>query len=260
MLDISFSYGDLEYFLLVVMRVSAFVFVAPFFSARGIPNMVKVAISLFTASAIFMTIRPDPVYYNSVFGYLVMVIKELMTGFIIAFSALLCMQIGAFAGQIVDMMTGLSMVSVMDPGSSQQVTISGVLYQQFLMVTLIISGMYRFLLDALADSFVLIPVSGMVPHSHLMLGTIVEFMKDYMVIGFRITLPVFIVTFSVNMILGILAKVSPQLNMFAVGIQIKILVGLFILFTTSFMLSGVSEFVFDRMRELMTQFASSISP
>jgi flagellar biosynthetic protein FliR len=63
-----------------------------------------------------------------------------------------------------------------------------------------------------------------------------------------------------NIVLGILAKVSPQLNMFAVGMQLKILVGLGILFLTSSMLSVASDFVFDQMKILIQEFAYGLTP
>ena len=152
------------------------------------------------------------------------------------------------------------MVSIMDPATNTNVTITGALYQQMLMIMLIISGMYRYLIKALADSFTIIPVNGAVFQMHFLLRTMLEFMKDYMVIGFRITLPVFIVSFTMNIVLGILAKVSPQLNMFAVGMQLKILVGLGILFLTSSMLSIASDFVFDQMKILIQEFAYGLTP
>ncbi len=260
MIDVTFTYGDLEYFLLILVRVSAFVFVAPFFSARGIPARYKVAFSLFIAIVLYDVAPRAGLNYSTVYGYAFIVIKEVLTGAILAFAALICMQIGSFAGQIIDMMTGLSMVSIMDPATNTNVTITGALYQQMLMIMLIISGMYRYLIKALADSFTIIPVNGAVFQMHFLLRTMLEFMKDYMVIGFRITLPVFIVSFTMNIVLGILAKVSPQLNMFAVGMQLKILVGLGILFLTSSMLSIASDFVFDQMKILIQEFAYGLTP
>lgn len=260
MIDVSFTYGDLEYFLLILVRVSGFVFVAPFFSARGIPARYKVAFSMFIAICLFDVAPRASLVYSTVYGYALIVMRELVTGVILAFASLICMQIGGFTGQIIDMMTGLSMVSVMDPATSMNVTITGALYQQVLMIMLIISGMYRYLIKALADSFTVIPVNAAVPQTNILLKTMLEFMKDYMVIGFRITLPVFIVSFTLNMVLGILAKVSPQLNMFAVGMQLKILVGLGILFLTSSLMSVASDFVFDQIKILLQEFAYGLTP
>ena len=59
-------------------------------------------------------------------------------------------------------------------------------------------------------------------------------------------------------ILGVLAKVSPQMNMFSVGIQLKILVGLSVMFLTTGMLTGVADFVFTEMKKLMVSFVGAI--
>ena len=78
----------------------------------------------------------------------------------------------------------------------------------------------------------------------------IMFMHDYLIIGFRIALPVFCTTLLVNCILGILAKVAPQLNMFVVGIQIKILLGLGALLISISILPGASDMIFSEMRKM----------
>lgn len=65
-----------------------------------------------------------------------------------------------------------------------------------------------------------------------MYDTVMGFMVNYFVIGFRIVLPVFASILLLNCILGIMAKVAPQMNMFAVGMQLKVMVGLFVMFVT----------------------------
>ena len=127
-------------------------------------------------------------------------------------------------------------------------------------MTLIASGMYRYLLGALADSFVLIPIGGIVFHGDAMLSAIVQFLSDYVVIGFRIVLPIFAVILLLNAILGVLAKVSPQMNMFAVGIQLKIVVGLGILLISMQMLPGAADFIFSQMQTIITSVVEAISP
>ena len=109
------------------------------------------------------------------------------------------------------------MVTLLDPATREQTTISGALYQYVIMMMLIASGMYRYLLGALADSFLLIPVNGAVIRSENLLNTLIRFLTDYIVIGFRICLPIFCAALLLNVILGVLSKVSPQMNMFAVS-------------------------------------------
>ncbi|WP_024866512.1 flagellar biosynthetic protein FliR [Butyrivibrio sp. FCS014] len=258
MIDYTFSYGDLEVYLLIVVRIMSFIFVCPFFGGTQTPNVVKIGYGLMISILLYGAVPFYPPDYNTVAGYAVIVLKEAMVGLVIGLSVLLCNQIAAFAGTITDMQIGLSMVSMFDSSTNQQVTITGSLYSQFLTVALILTGMYQFILRALVDSFTIIPINGAVIHSDRMLQAILNFTKDYMVIGFRICLPIFIITFTTNVILGVLAKVSPQMNMFSVGIQIKIVIGLVIMFFTVAMMNQAVNFIFINTKELITDFVYSL--
>ena len=180
--------------------------------------------------------------------------KEAIAGLLIGFGANICMAVVNFAGSIADMETGLSMATLLDPATKETTSITGVLYQYSFMLMLIASGMYRYLFGALADSFTLIPVNGVVFHADSLLQSMTEFMSDYILIGFRIVLPIFCVILLLNAILGVLAKVSPQLNMFAVGIQLKVLAGLTAMFLTTGMLPGAADFVYQDMIKMVVSF------
>ncbi len=255
MINYSFSIYDLEYFLLILTRISCFVFIAPFFSMNKTPRTLRVGLSFFTSLLLYQALTPaEGVAYSTLLEYALMVIKEALTGLLIGFSATICTSIVNFAGSIADMEIGLSMVTLMDPTSREATSITGVLYQYVLTLMMVASGMYRYLFGALADSFVLIPVSGAVFRGDSLLSIMVEFLGDYVMIGFRIVLPVFCVTLLLNAVLGVLAKVSPQLNMFAVGIQLKVLVGLSIFTLTASMLPGVADFIFEEMKRMINSF------
>lgn len=261
MIDYSFSIYELEYFLLILVRVASFVFIAPFFSMNNTPARVRVALSVFVAFLLYQSVTPaQALIFDTVMDYAIIVIKEAIAGLLIGFGANICMSILNFAGHIADMEMGLSMVTLMDPNSREQTSITGVLYQYAFTMMMIASGMYRYLLGALADTFVLIPVGGIVYRGDALLNTIIQFLSDYVIIGFRIVLPIFCVILLLNAILGVLAKVSPQMNMFAVGIQLKIIVGLSVLFFTVYMMPGASDFIYGEMKTVMTSFVEAISP
>ncbi len=261
MIDMSISIYDLEYFLLILTRVSCFVHIAPFFGMQNTPARVRIGISFFTAMLLYQVLSPtDAIIYDTVMEYALIVLKEAVTGLIIGLGANICTSIINFAGAIVDMETGLSMVTLMDPATRQHTSITGVFYQYIVMMMMIASGMYRYLFGALADTFVLIPINGAVFRAESLVDTIISFMSDYIIIGFRIVLPVFCVILLLNAILGVLAKVSPQMNMFSVGIQLKILVGLAVMFFTANMLSGAADFIFKEMQTMITEFVNDIMP
>lgn len=260
MIEYSFSIYDLEYFLLILVRVACFVYVAPFFSMRNTPANVRVAISFFTAVLLYQALTPaEAVVYSSLTEYTIIVLKEAIVGLLIGFAANICTSIVNFAGSIADMETGLSMVTLMDPTSRESTSITGVLYQYVLMFMMIATGMYRYLFGALADTFVLIPVNGAVFRSDSLMNSMLSFLTDYVIIGFRIVLPIFCAILMLNAVLGVLAKVAPQMNMFAVGIQLKVLVGLSVLFFTASMLPGIADFVFEEMKKMIISFVEGMT-
>lgn len=252
MVDLSFPVQELEYFLLVFARIATFVFAAPFFSQKGVPNTVKIGLSVFIAYVMYAFIQPH-VYpeYSSVFGYSVIIMKEVAVGLFLGAGAQLCTSIVLFAGRIIDMEIGLSMANVFDPTTNQQSSITGVLLQYGVMLILYITGLHRYLLKALMETFTLIPINGAVFHTEELLATVVEFLSDYIIIGFRICLPVFACITLMNIVLGLLAKLAPQMNMFSVGIQLKLLAGLSVLFLTIGMLPNICNFISTQMQQMM---------
>ncbi len=258
MISYSFTYTDLEFFLLVFVRVTCFVYIAPFFSMTNTPRNVRIALSMFITILLYQVIPGQKLEYQTVLGYAVLVMKEAVTGLLIGFGANLCTSIVSFAGHVADMEMGLSMASMMDPTTKQSTTISGIYYNYMVMLILFISGMHRYLLKALAETYTLIPVNGAIFDMDALLGSMLQFMTDYIIIGFRICLPVFVVMVILNAVLGVLAKVSPQLNMFAVGIQMKVLVGISILFLSSAMLPGAADFIYTEMKTMVVSFVEAM--
>lgn len=252
MIDFSFSMLDLEYFLLILVRVSCFVFVAPFYGMTNTPRRVKLGLSFFIAVLLYQMLTPAPAMeYNSVLGYSVIVLKEAVTGLLIGFVVNICNSIVHLAGSVIDMEVGFSMVTLIDPATRENTSVSGIFYQYLIMLLLVVTGMYQYILKAFVQTFTLIPVNGAVFRSEALVQTLIQFMGDSIIIGFRICLPVFAVMLMLNAVLGILAKVSPQLNMFAVGLQLKVLVGLSVMFFTISMLPGAADFIFTEMKKMM---------
>lgn len=258
MLEYGFTYGNLEYFLLIMVRVTCFVYVAPFFSMSNTPRRVRVGLSLFIAILLYQAVPHVDLEYDTLLGYFMIVMKEAVTGFLIGFAANLCSTVVSFAGHIADMEMGLSMANMMDPSTKESSTITGIYYNYMVLLMLMISGLHEYLIKALAETYTLIPVNGAVLRSDSLLAAMTEFMANYIIIGFRICLPTFAAMIILNAVLGILAKVSPQLNMFAVGIQMKLLVGLSVLFLTTAMLPGAGNFIYTQMKRAVVSFVETM--
>ena len=259
MINYSFSLVDLEYFLLILVRVSMFIFLAPFYSTQGVPRQVKLGLAFFISFLLFPATQPhEELVYNTVMGYAAIIAKEALAGLLLGFSVSICSSIVSMAGKLIDMEVGLSMANLMDPTTKEMTTISGVFYQYMITLILMISGMHRYLIQALAETFILIPVNGAVFDMDKIMSSMLTFLANYILIGFRICLPVFAVMILLNAVLGIMAKVAPQMNMFSVGIQLKVVVGLCILFLTVGMIPGIADFVYTEMKRTLVMFVESM--
>lgn len=258
MVNFTFTLDNFEYFLLILVRITCFVYVAPLLGQTGIPNQVKIGLSFFTSILLYSVVARPEFSYESVVGYAVVVLKEGITGLLIGFAANICNSIVLFAGNIIDMDIGLSMATEFNPEMGTEMTLTGNLYYYLVLLLLTASNMHQYLIRAVCDSFSVIPIGNPNFNWEHLAGAMTRYMGDMFVLGFRIFLPFFACIMILNCVLGIMAKVAPQMNMFAVGMQLKILVGYVVLFLTFFLLPEVAEMVFDEIKTMVVLFAEGM--
>lgn len=255
----SFTIKYLEYALLVFIRIASIISVTPFFGNTAVPAKIKAGISVFLSIIIMNTVDYTSVEYAGLPGYTSLVMKEAITGLVIGIGSGFCLYILNYSGHFIDMELGLSMAMEFDPTSSIQSTITANFLSHLFMIMFLVSDMHYFIIDALAESYKRIPIGGANINPGLY-KVIIKYITDYFIIAIRIALPVFCCVFIINIVLGVLAKVAPQMNMFVIGIQLKLFVGLFILFMVMGMLPGVVDFIFQEMKELTGIFMEQLSP
>ena len=248
----TFSIEHLEYFLLILVRISGFIVAAPIFSLRNIPMRVKTILAIAIAIVVFNVIPYREIEYSTTVDYAIVVILEMLAGVIMGFMANVSYYILSFAGQIIDQEMGFSMVNQYDPITSTQVTVTGNLYTYAVMLMVMITNMHHYLIRAVADSFQVLP-AGSISLDFSLYTVMKRFVVDYFVIGFRIVLPVFAGMLVVNTILAILARVAPQMNMFVIGLQLKVFVGLVILVLMVMMITGVADLIFQEMMSMIKE-------
>lgn len=255
----AFTVENLEFYLAVAMRIAGFVFIAPFFSLDNVPQRAKLLLSMATALIAYFVLPQETLEYSGVIGYAGLIISEALTGMILGLFANLATFILKFAGQLADMEIGLSMVTQFDPSSNSQVTITSNILSYAVMLIMVATNLHLYILRAVIDSFLLIPVGKTVFSPYFYEGYL-GFILNYLVLGFRIVLPVFAALLIVNAVLAVLAKAAPQLNMFVIGFQLKIFVGLAVLTLMMIYLPSISEIIFEQMMEMMKKAVAYMMP
>lgn len=258
-MKLNFTIEYIEFAMLVFVRVASIVSVTPFFGNNAVPLKVKAAVSLFLSIIIMNTTDYTNVDYEGLLGYSSLVMKEAITGLVIGIGSGFCLYILNYSGHFIDMELGLSMAMEFDPVSNIQSTITANFLSHLFMLLFLVSDMHYFVIDAINESYKLIPIGGAKIDAGL-LDVMTKYVADYFVIAIRVALPIFTCIFIINVILGVLAKVAPQMNMFVIGMQLKLFVGLFILFMVMGMLPGIVDFIFQEMRELTGMFMKALAP
>lgn len=246
----SVSTGEFELFFLIIVRITGFIYTAPFFSLKNVPFRVKTGFSIYLTLILMFTISSEPIEYVGVIGFGILVVEEAILGVAVGFFANIAYYIINFAGMFIDMEIGFSMVSQLDPTSSIQSTITSNLYSYLVILIMMVTNLHHFFIKAIIDTFQVIPV-GQANINPMMYQLMVRFMTDYFIIGFRIVLPIFGAILLVNTVLGILAKIAPQMNMFVIGMQLKVIVGVFVLALVMELIPSVADFIFNEMIDMM---------
>lgn len=225
-------YGNLDKILLIFARMGGFIYLIPIFSGQTIPRQVKVGFIFMTSMLIFMSgIADTSIEVTNAIQFAVLICKEIITGLILSFVVYLIFTTVYFAGQIMDYNIGFSMVNVLDPVSQIQVPITGNIIYYVISVLLIITGGLNSLLGSLFETYKKIPIGGAnLSVDEGLLQYMIQLTSNYFELGLRISAPILVTILVVDVSLGVLVKASPQMNVFVVGMPIKLLVGLTVLF------------------------------
>ena len=255
-------YASVDVFLIVFVRVMGFFFVLPVMSGRNLPLTARISLSLgmailaFTSNAIEL-----PPYQFTLIGFGFLIIQEFLIGLVIGFSVMMFFSLFHFVGQLVDFKMGFAMVNVNDPLSQQQLPITGSFYYLIVSVFFVWSGALHAVIEAFFASFELLSIG----EAHILGNAaltffIFEIIIEYFVFGVRVALPVVGTIMIVDFILGILVKAVPQMNVFVVGLPIKVFLGLIIIYLTLPLLQAAFGFVMNDVITMIWNIIGGMMP
>ncbi|MCM3616246.1 flagellar type III secretion system protein FliR [Sutcliffiella horikoshii] len=242
-------------FLLVLTRVTAFFVTLPLFSYRNVPSTFKVGFGFFFA--LVMALSMDLPVIGIDGAYILLVLKELMVGLLIGLVAYMVLAAIQIAGGFIDFQMGFAIANVIDPQTGVQSPIIGQFFYMFAMLLLLAVNGHHLMLDGIYFSYELISLT----QAWIPLGDagVFEFVLSTVnrmfIIALQLAIPIVGVLFLVDVALGIVARTVPQLNVFVVGLPLKIgvsfitiIFSLTILFTLFYKLF---ELMLRTMRGLM---------
>jgi flagellar biosynthetic protein FliR len=231
-------------FFLVFVRVGAMIFSAPLINGRAVPAMLKIGLGLL----ITMLLLPvNTAHLGEVpFQWLplsVLVVKELGVGVLVGFVANLVFAAMQLAGQFVGIQTGFSVANILDPLFSQSVSVMDQLYTLVAgLIFLAVDG-HHMLILAVQQTLDVIPV-GMLQLNEPLVNHLVALTAGVFVAGLRIILPVLTSLLLADIALGLVSRTVPQMNVFIVGMPLKLFAGFALLIVTLPSVQGLTSSMF----------------
>jgi len=240
-------YFQWDIFLLIFCRMSSFFVTAPIFGGKNVPDYIKIGLSVLISFLIISSLSIGPLSYPDHFlGYGWFVIQEILVGLLLGFVVYIVYNTLYLAGQLIDFQIGFSMVSVFDPLSQIQVPITGNFYYFILAIMILIGNGHHMILQSLSYSYEIIPIGGIFVQD-LLLQQYISMMGNFFILAFKIASPVIGSIFIINVALGILARTAPQMNMFVVGLPLKVIFGLLTIWVIMPMFGSISDFMMEQL-------------
>ena len=216
-------------FALVFMRMTGAVMFNPVLGRTNIPNAYKGALIFMLTLMLYVAaggvLQHEP---GTMVEFGVMLVQELVVGFVLGFSMELFFMVVRFASSIMDQTMGLSMAQVYDPTTRTQMTVSSGLYYAFLFMLFMAVDGHVHLIGLYFTSARLIPF-GKVQFRPELYEMILELFKSNIVMGLQFAFPIIAMELVTEAAVGILMRMIPQINVFAVNFQLKIAVGMMML-------------------------------
>jgi len=225
--------ATLPYHLLLFVRMSGLFILSPVFGRKNVPLLLKAGFCLLL-TLILGTAQPAEYVIDDshLLIFAVDILKELIIGLILGFISILFFSISLIAGQIIDVEIGLGVGSLFDPQMNTQASVSGVLLNLLMMVYFFINNGHLRLIRILAASTIRIPIGQVhLLSANLGLMAIEQFSLCFG-LAVSLMLPLIAMALLTETALGILMRAMPQLNAYMVGIPLKILAGLAVLYLT----------------------------
>lgn len=219
-----------ETFLLVFVRTAVTLSLIPVIGGPQFPLQAKIALAGTLAYLVFKTIHPIAAL-PSLFSLANAIVAQALIGVVFGYVAFLVFMAVQFAGEIIDLQIGFTIVNVVNPMSQQQVSVIGQFELIIASLIYLLTDSHLLLIAGLAQSFTTLPLPYVTFTGGLQqdLGV---FIGQAFLLAIKIAAPISAALFVTNLALGLMARVAPQINVFVVGFPLQIGVGVVMLALT----------------------------
>jgi len=240
-------WNALTLFLLITARMTGCVAFNPLLGRRGVPSLVKAGLILLLSVSVFSITTVQVEAPSTLLGLALMFLMELFLGYVLGLVINLFFYIPVMAGSVIDMQMGLSMASTYDPASGIQVTATSTLLNVLMSLLFFAANGHHTLIRIFLVSGRVVPF-GAVALGENFYGAMIQIFLDCTLLGVKLAMPILAAELMGQVGMGILMKAIPQINVFAINIELKVIIGLVLIML---MLFPFSQFLLEAETQML---------
>lgn len=234
------------------VRVLALFAGLPVFSQRNVPLRVRIGLALFIALASQASLPAMPLSpLDNLPLLLLLVAQQLLIGLAMGFAVRVVFAALEFAGELIGLQMGLNYAGFFDPATGNQGTASARFFGSMVAFLFIAINGHLLLINALVQSFQAFPV-GEEPFRFLRAAQPQMWGAEIFRIGLWIALPLITMLMFVNLVLGVISRVAPQIGVFSVGFPLTVSIGLIGMVATLPLMQAPFSIALERLLEAFT--------
>ena len=235
----------LTLFLLILMRMTGFVVLNPLIGRRGVPGVVQAGMVMVFAVTVFSFQGGGGVAVPDT----LLEVLEFVLGYLLGLVVNIFLYIPLLAGGMIDVQMGMSMGATYDPGSQSSITVTAHILNALMILLFFTANGHHTLFRILITSGELVPY-GAVSLSPNLASVMVELFAACSLLGVKLCMPILMAEVLGQIGMGILMKVIPQINVFAINIELKVIVGLLLLLV---LMAPMSEFLLAAEKQMLLE-------
>ncbi len=257
---IGFILINFQLFLLILTRLTGLFVISPIFSRANVPMTMKIGLAV-TLSLILLPLSIHNVNLdiNNIRALIFFSTTEFLIGIIIGFISFIYFSVVYLAGTVIDIQMGFGMVNIMDPQTNAQMPIMSGLYSILISLVFLTVNGHHMLIQSIIHSYEVLPIGFQISINQNIITHLTHMLLETFALSLQLSAPILISIFIVNVILCILARTMPQMNIFMVGMPLKIFIGIIIVFLSLNFFISYSEVVFDKMFRAIYEFMKILS-
>lgn len=222
------AFDSMALFMLIFVRLSGMILLNPLLSRRNVPMQTRMGLIFFLTVLLAPQFSAAPLAGLNDFDLVVLIIKELAVGALLGYVFQVFYYMLFFVGDYLDTAFGMAMAKVFDPGTNIQMSITSNLFSVWFIIYLLATGGHLALIHLFAASFQLLPVGKLLITPELAQYGMQVFISAFS-LAVRLLLPFAVAEFTLEVSMGILMKVIPQIHIFVINFQLKMGLGILML-------------------------------